>query len=385
MKNKIFVLLSFVTILALLGACNNKTGSDFNVTPTPVASLVTAEGHIIPNQSLYLSFVASGRVSEILVSKGEHVKAGDILARIGDRQQAEANLNTALFTQTGAQQDYDKLIRTAGLVHAQAWLDYLNAQKNRGTAKLAWDHLDQSSIESDILDAQAEVTSRQTDLENAQKDFDKYSNLPTTNTTRKSYEEALRTAQTNFDLAVQKLDTLTAKRDLVKATLELAQGTEDETKLTYENTRDGPDVDILVLTQAHLDTAIAQVAAAQYALDNYDLKAPFDGIVEDINISLFQVVGPSTWAIALADKSVWYVDTSDLGEIDVVKIKPGQTATVTVDALPGETFTGVVESISGAPTVQGGDILYKVHIRLNDTDPRFLWGMTVEVTFNDTK
>jgi HlyD family secretion protein len=385
MKNKIFVLLSFVTILALLGACNNKAGSEPNVTPTPVASLVTAEGHIIPNQSLYLSFLASGHVSEILVSKGDYVKAGDILARLGDRQQAEANLNTALFTQTGAQQDYDKLIRTAGLVHAQAWLDYLNAQKTRGTAKLAWDHLDQSTTESDILDAQAEVTSRQTDLENAQKDFDKYSNLPNTNTTRKSYEEALSTAQTNFDLAVQKLDTLTAKRDLVKATLELAQGTEDETKLTYDNTMEGPNVDTFALTKARLDTAIAQVAAAQFALENYDLKAPFAGTVEDINISLFQVVGPSTWAIALADNREWYVDTSDLGEIDVVKIKSGQAVTVTVDALPGETFTGVVESISGAPTLQGGDILYKAHIRLDDHDPRLLWGMTVEVTFDVTK
>jgi hypothetical protein len=44
-------------------------------------------------------------------------------------------------------------------------------------------------------------------------------------------------------------------------------------------------------------------------------------------------------------------------------------------------MTGVVESISEAPKVQSGDVLYTVHIRLNDPDPSLLWGMTLEVTF----
>jgi HlyD family secretion protein len=141
-------------------------------------------------------------------------------------------------------------------------------------------------------------------------------------------------------------------------------------------------VDKLVLAQANLDYAKAQVAAAQYALDNYDLKAPFDGVVEDINISVNQLVGPTTWAVALADTSQWYADTSDLGELDVVKVSVGQPVSVTVDALPGVTIDGAVTAITGAPTLQGGDILYKVRVLLKNPDPRLLWGMTVEVTFN---
>jgi multidrug resistance efflux pump len=123
------------------------------------------------------------------------------------------------------------------------------------------------------------------------------------------------------------------------------------------------------------------VTAAQSALDNYDLKAPFDGIVEDINISVSQMVSPQTWVVALADTSQWYVDTSDLTETDVVKVSVGQAVTVTADALPGVTMDGVVESISGAPLLQGGDVLYTVHILLKNPDPRLLWGMTMEVTF----
>jgi len=385
MKKKVYALFAFVTILALLVACSDKTGTSSTLTPTPVMSLVIAEGHIVPNQSLYLSFLASGRVTEILVTKGEHVNAGEVLARLGDRQQAQAALSAALLARTGAQQDYDTLLRTADLVHSQAWLDYLDAQKNRAIAQLAWDRLDTGVIQTDILNAQADVTSRQMDLDAAREDFDKYSDLPETNATRKSFESALRTAQTNYDLAVQKYDDLIAKRDGPRAALNLALAAESESKRIYENTQDGPDTDKLALARAYLESAEAQVAAAQFALDNYDLKAPFDGIVEEINISLGQIVSPSIWAIALADTSEWYVDTSDLGEMDVVEISVGQTVTVSVDALPGDELTGVVESISGAPAVQGGDILYNVHIRLNSPDSRLRWGMTVEVSLDPQK
>jgi multidrug resistance efflux pump len=383
MKNKHYALFVLVTTLALLTACSGKTGTTATIPPASAANLVTAEGHVFPNQSLYLPFLASGHVTEIRVTKGEHVRAGELLARLGDRQQAEAALSAALLAQTGAQQDYDTLLRTAPLVHAQAWSAYLNAQKNRATAQLAWDRLDPNAIQTDIDNAQADVTARQTDLDTAQKDFAKYSDLPATNATRKSFEDALRTAQTNYDLAIQKLESLTAQRDLPRAALDQALAAETEAKHTYKITQDGPDADKLALAQARLDSVKAQVAAAQFALDAYDLKAPFDGTVEEINISLGQPVSPATWVIALADTSAWYVDTSDLGEMDVVKLDAGQVVTVTVDALPGEKLTGIVESISGVPTVQGGDTLYKVHIRLDNPDPRLRWGMTVEVTFDN--
>ena len=63
--------------------------------------------------------------------------------------------------------------------------------------------------------------------------------------TRQNYEQKIVTAQTNYQQAVQKLQDLTSSRDQ------------------------------LALAQVQLDNANAQVAAAQAALDSYDLKAPF--------------------------------------------------------------------------------------------------------------
>ncbi len=382
MKKSYTVLSLTLSLLLILTACGSKTTGTSAATPTPAASTVIAAGHLVPNQSVYMAFLASGRVDQVLVQKGDRVTQGQVLVRLGDREQVAAALAGAQAQGVAARQAYDLLVRTADLGHAQAWQTYMDAQKARAAAQLAWDKLDLSAIQSDIDTAQADVTSRKTDLENAQKDLDKYSNLPANNTTRKSYEDLLRTAQTNYDTAVQKAEDLANRRDTLHAALNIALAAEAEAKRTYENTQGRPNTDRLALALVQLDLAKAQTVAAQSALDNYDLKAPFAGTVADVNVSAYQMVSPQTWVVALADTSQWYVDTSDLTEMDVVKISVGQTVQVTADALPGVTMNGVVESISGASKIQGGDVLYTVHIRLNDPDPSLLWGMTMEVTFS---
>ena len=125
------------------------------------------------------------------------------------------------------------------------------------------------------------------------------------------------------------------------------------------------------------------MAAAQRALDNMDLKAPFAGTVIDLNKNLT----PGVWVAAaqpqltLADLSQWYVETKDLTELDVVKLVKGQKVTITPDAMPEQKLAGVVDSISSSFTEKSGDVLYTVRIRLAAVDARLRWGMTVQITF----
>lgn len=382
MKKLIVIVPIILSLFLLLAACNGTSTVSSTATPIPAPETVVAAGHLVPNQSTYLTFLASGRVEEVLVHKGDRVNAGQVLVRLGDRQQVEAALAGALAQQVAAQQAYDLLVRTADLGRAQAWQTYMTAQRSYSAAQLAWDKLNLNNIQTDIDNAQADGASRQTDLKNALTDFDKYSNLPASNPTRITYENALRTAQTNYDTAVLKVIDLTNQRDTQNAALNTAKAAQAEAFRTYQNTQSGPDSDKLALAVAQLDAVNTQVAAAQSALDNYDLKAPFAGIVEDTSVSVSQLVSPQNWVVALADTSQWYVDTSDLTETDVVKVSVGQVVKVTADALLGVNMDGAVESISGVPTLQGGDILYTVHILLKNPDPRLLWGMTMEVTLS---
>ncbi len=382
MKKIFLLLVLFLSFVLFSSACGNATNTP---APTPVGSTtntIIAEGHLVPNRNQTMAFPASGKIASIAVKQGDKVTAGQVLASLADRQQAQAALSAAQLGLTQAQQAFDLLNRTANLSLAQAWQAYMDAQKTRETAQLAWDDLDQSAIQTDIDNAQSDVTSRKTDLDNAQTDFNKYSGLAVDNATRKSYESKLRTAQTNYDLAVQKLEQLTNSRDRVQAELNQALAAEAEAQRTYQISQSGPDTDKLALAQATLDNAKAQVAAAQDALDGYDLKAPFDGTIMDTNGSVNQLVGPTTWVVTIADISAWYVDTSDLNELDVVKVSQGEKVNITADALPGVNMTGVVETIGDTPINQGTDVLYTLHIRLENPDPRLRWGMTMEVTLN---
>jgi multidrug resistance efflux pump len=381
MKRTAPLLYPTLILALLLAACGAKTGSSAAVTSTPAPVSVVAEGHLVPNQSVYLAFPAGGHVAGLPVKKGDKVSQGQVLASLDDRQQAEAAVAAAQLELTTAQQQFDALNRTVALGRAQAWQAWIQAQKTRGAAQAAWDALNLNTIQTDIDNANADVASRRTDLENAQKDFDKYSNLPADNATRKSYEDRLRTAQSNYDAAVRKAEDLTNNRDSLRAALDAALGAEAEAKRTYDNTQGGPNTDKLALAQARLDGAKAQLAAAQNALDNYDLKAPFAGTVVDTNVTVGQLIGPDTWAVVIADTSRWYVDTSDLTEQDVVRVAVGQKVQVTADALPGVVMTGVVEQIVQAPKTSGGDVVYTVHILMDKVDPRLFWGMTMEVTF----
>ncbi len=381
MKKTALYLSIALSLALLLAACGSAATATPTATATPSANTVIAAGHLVPAHSLYMPFLASGRVEHVLVQQGDYVSQGQVLATLGDRQQAAAALAGVQAQLLAAQQAYDQLVRTADAVHAQAWQAWLNAQKNTAAAQLAWDQLDQHSLQTDIDNAQADVTTRQTDLTNAQADFARYSSLPASDANRIYYESALRTAQINYDTAVQKVLSLNTRRDSLQAGLNLAQAAEAEALRTYQNTQSGPNTDTLALAQSQLDAATVQAALAQSALDNYDLKAPFAGKVAAVNITANQMVSPQTWAVALENISQWYVDTSDLTEMDVVKLSVGQAVQLTADALPGVSMDGAVESISQAPLLQGGDILYTVHILLKNPDPRLMWGMTMEATF----
>ena len=377
-----------IPILALVALLVSGCGASATptVTPTPSGPLpVIAEGHLVPARSLALTFPAGGHVKEILVEEGQQVAAGQVLVRLADSQQAEAALAGAQLALEQAQQDYDTFIRTAGLASAQTFQAYQAAQTAREAAQSQWDALNLRDIENRITDARAEVSDRQKDLQDAQDTFDRYSDLSTDNTSRKQAEDDLRTAQKNYDDAVAKLEAIQRERDSVRAALDQALAAEAEAKHDYEAALNGPNADRKALLQDRLDNARAQVAAAQNALANYELKAPFAGTVTDINVKVNQLIGPETWVVMLADFSQWYVDTSDLTELEVVQIAEGQQAKVVADALPGVTLTGTVESISQSFQLSGGDIVYKVRLRLPEVDPGMRWGMTVEVTFDASK
>ena len=378
-KHTLFLLL----ILALgLSAC----GSKEEPAPAPTAPVnineVIAEGHILPKQDLRLNFAVRGTVAEILVKEGEEVAKGQVLIRLADQEDAEAALRAAEMELISAQQAYDDFVRTGGLATANAWQAYQDAQIRRAEAEREWEKLDIDRLKEDIDDAKSEVRDREEDLIDAQEEFEKYQDLDKDNTKRKNAEDDLEAAQEDLNEAKRDLEEAIRKLDESRAALDAAISAEAEAKYEYETrAENGLAPDEKALLEARLDAAKARVDAAETLLAKYELKAPFAGTLTDINVEVGQLVGPEIWAAQLADLSEFYVETSDLTELEVVKIAVGQVVEIRPDALPETALSGHVERIGESFETQAGDVVYTVKIGLDESDPRLRWGMTVEISF----
>ncbi|MBI5964469.1 MAG: HlyD family efflux transporter periplasmic adaptor subunit [Chloroflexi bacterium] len=367
-KQTSIIVVLLVIFSVLLTAC----GAQATATPAPVADVIStnnvvAEGRLEPVQGTNLSFQARGIVEAILVKAGDSVRQGDILVRLANAGGAEAQLLVA-------QDDYDTLLRNESGSRAILWQAYMDAQIVRGKAEKKWDDLNVTDIEDRIDDDKATVEDRQQDVIDAQDEFDKYADLDKDNTKRKNAEDALEKAQEDLHLAQRNLEETIRERDSVRAAYDAALGLEAEARHQYEISLDGPNADQLSLSKANLD-------AAKDALSNYVLTAPFDGVVADVNVKVGEQMGAETRAVSLANFNSWFVETTDITELEVVKLKVGQAVTIVPDALLDLTLTGTITEISRAYIQQGGDILYTVRIAVNETDPRLMWGMTVEASF----
>ena len=384
MKATIKTLIMLTVIFALaLTACANKPATTQDVVPTSVGSSpVIAEGHLKPVHAANLSFQVRGVVSEINVKIGDPVKKGDVLARLANADVAVAQLAGAKLDLANAQYLLDTLNRTGNLNQAAMWDAYQKAQVARADAQKAWDDINPRDIEKRVDDQQSIVNDREKDLHDAQDEFDKYKDLDKENSKRQEAEEKLRTAQKDYDAAVAELESIQRENDSVRAALDSALAAEAESKHQYELSAKGPNAEQLAITQARAESAKAQVAAAQATLANYVIFAPFDGVVADVAVEIGEQVTADSRAVSVTDPSSWIVETSDITELEVVKLAVDQKATFTADALSEAAMQGVVTEISQSSITQGGDVIYTVRIQVDSVDPRIKWGMTVEVTFS---
>ena len=386
MKKTFYRLMMLIIVLALgLTACANQQEApaqdDAPATPLVSADAIVAEGHIKPAHAANLSFQARGIVEDVKVEIGDDVNAGDVLARLSNASQAEAQLAAANLELLNAQQSMDALVRTGDANLAQVWAAYMNAQEIRAEAEREWEDLNVDNIEDRIEDSESEMLDLKEDLDDAQDEFDKYKDLDEDNSKRKTAEDDLEKAQEDYNEAVREVEGLKRERDTVRAALDTALAAEAEAKHQYELSTDGANADQLALAEARLENAQAQVAAAESVLSNYILTAPFDGVIADVAVSVGEQVGPEFRAVSVVDASSWLIETTDVTELEVVDVSVGQAVNFNADALPDIEMSGVVTAISESSYTQSGDVVYTVYIKVGDVDPRVKWGMTVEVTF----
>ena len=137
------------------------------------------------------------------------------------------------------------------------------------------------------------------------------------------------------------------------------------------------------VAQAEVRLRRAEIAVAHLALqiENAELLAPLAGTVVDVQVEVGDRVNPGQVVLVLATLDQLEVHTTDLTELDVGRVAVGQPVQVSVDALPGREFAGVVQEIALRGEDYRGDIVYKVTVELSDPQETqaLRWGMTAMV------
>ena len=104
----------------------------------------------------------------------------------------------------------------------------------------------------------------------------------------------------------------------------------------------------------------------QEAMNNYTITSPISGTIIEKAAKAGDALTAGADLCTIYDLS--YLEmTLNVDELEILSIKEGQTVTITADAIPDRTFTGVVTSVSAAGTTTDGTTTYPVTIRIDDT------------------
>ncbi|MGD8632280.1 MAG: efflux RND transporter periplasmic adaptor subunit [Anaerolineales bacterium] len=393
MKKRYFLtfhLIPAVLIVLLLAACS---GSD--ATPTESVGVTAAEdftpvvsatGIVKPEKWATLSFASGGQITELLAERGDVVEQGDVLARLGNVEQARAALSTAQFELINARQALDDLYENAQLYTAQAQLALANARDALDDVDYNWRVQQEGFRASDetIDEAEANLVLAENEVDRAKAAYDRLSGRSEDDPARALALSNLSAARQHRDAIIRRLNWYKGfPTDIEQAILD-AEVAEAEARVAtaerdYEKVKNGPDPEALELAEARLANAEAAVQAAEKAVSDAELQATFAGTISEVYIREGEFVSPGQPIVVLANLDNLIVETTDLNEIDVAQIAVGDSATVTFDALPDVALQGTVNYIAPKAS-EGTGVNYPVEIHLEQALPESVrWGMTAFV------
>lgn len=248
-----------------------------------LSAVVSASGEIKPKTYVNIGANAYGKITRLYVKEGDHVKKGQLLAQL-ENVQSTADVSASQASVQAA--ETDAIAADAALKTADA--DLLRAQADHERNKLDWERA--RNLYKDGLIAKSDFDSRQ----NA---------------------------------------WATADSGLVQAKSRVAQA-----KAQKES------------ADRHVGQARANLTRVADVLQKTSYSAPYDGVItnlpvregESVVIGIQNALGSTL--LTLADMSVITAEVK-VDETDIVNVRLGQPAEVTIDAIPKKIFHGTVSEI----------------------------------------
>jgi HlyD family secretion protein len=363
-----------------LTACGRPAPIQPKSTPTgpgPGTVGITANGTLAPARRLALSFGVEGFVETVAVEVGEHVEAGQTLVTLHDtelkRAVAEAEIDLESAQARVAQLEAQAtpvpervLAATAAITSAREALTQARVQAGQRNNQ-------------DIIDRR-ELQQAADALQDAREEYQKVLDDPRTTTWAPSSPQArdLDDAQEHYDVVLARYEMRVADHAYAVAIAD-AEARVAQAQLTLYEAQHPVRPEEIAPAQLDLERAQLALEAARMDLAGATLAAPFDGVVAHAPVSVGQWAAPGATVVELLDLSGWRIETNNVGELEIARVRVGQEVRVRVNAFRDETLRGRVATVSPVAVVQQGDTTYTLTIELEPTQLNLRPGMTVQV------
>jgi HlyD family secretion protein len=273
-----------------------------------LTAVVTASGEIKPKTYINLGANATGPITELLIKEGDRVRKNQVVARI-ENTQASADVNAQKAQIASA--EADSAAAEAGL-----------------------------KAQDDAISTQAATLERfKSELERTKVILDRYEQM---------WKEKI-AAKQDYD---QK------KSDYESAA---ASVRENEARLAQQKSQRAQTLAQLTSAQKR----VAQAQANQQRLDNvlarYDVLAPLDGVVTNLPVRVGETVVPgvqnsaASTIMTIADMSLITAEV-DVDETDIVNVHLRQPVSVSIEAMPNQTFLGHVIEIGNSAILRSSGV-----------------------------
>ncbi|MBD2097854.1 efflux RND transporter periplasmic adaptor subunit [Trichocoleus sp. FACHB-591] len=307
---------------------------------------ITANGTLVPIQSVNLSPKAAGIVKELYVEQGDRVEANEVVARM-DSSTFQAELTQA----------------QANLSQAQANL--AKARVGNTTAAIG-------QVQASVAQAEAQVREAEARLALA------------SDRVRRNESLAAEGA-----ISRDRLDEVISEADRARASVEQAQAGVREARRRLEDLQNGSRPEDIAVAEARVREAEGRVQAVQTQIDDTAVRAPFAGIITQKYATAGAFVTPTTSASTNSSATSTSVVAlasglevlAEVPEVDINQVSEGQGVEIVADAFPDQVFQGKVRLIAPAAVKEQNVTSFQVRVALVTGKDKLRSGMNVDLTF----
>lgn len=402
-KQNLFYLVLLVTAFTLVACSGSGARATATLVPTPitvekptytvqrgsVTETVQLSGRVTPVQQENLLFPSAGVIKEVLVAAGDFVAEGDVLARLDEPEQYQANVASTELAYLQAQRNLEQVALDMPIKLAEAKLALEAAGEELAEAQAAATIINNPHPIVDSLRLEkfrTDFAITKQNLETAQSLYDRLAGRPETDLERANALNALIDARRTHYLAVVNLNWAEgnlsqAEIDQMQINLDLAQANYDKAAAEVAHWEDDSPTSELAMAELTLADAEARFRMAEKALEAVELRAPFGGQILSLGIAPGSSVNAFQVVLTLADPEELEIRALPTAD-QLAKISISQDAIVRLPSQSNEEFPA---KITGVPPVGGaGDsdsnLDNNIHLQLEDAAIPLILNDAVVVT-----